>query len=54
MNAILTGYMNPDTLELIDCTLEIDDACCPSTIVTSNEALYEKFCRGYKVDVYGR
>ena len=43
MNAILTGYMSPDTLELIDCTLEIDDACCPSTIVTSNKALYKKF-----------
>lgn len=45
MNAILTGYMNPDTLELIDCTLEIDDACCPNTTVTSNGVLYEKLVK---------
>lgn len=45
MNAILTGYMNPDTLELIDCTLEIDDACCPNTTVTSNEVLYDKLVK---------
>ena len=45
MNAILTGYMNPDTLGLIDCTLEIDDVCCPNTTVTSNEVLYDKLVK---------
>lgn len=50
MNAILTGYINPNTLELIDCTLEIDDACCPSTTVTSNKVLYEKFVEYEKYD----
>lgn len=51
MNAILTGYMNPSTMEIIDCTLEIEDVCCPNTTVTSNAVLYQNLVKCKRGDI---